>query len=247
LIHKCAQEVPDLVQGGSTFEKLLEVYRANEDLNYLEQMPRIEREQYQNKVEFRLKQIETYYQILTAKGRVVARNADNTPRLEEHHQKSIGKITFPEGEIEVVLSGRIDRLEQGETSETNQLYIVDWKTGKTKWKPDEKLGVLGMSNLQLYAYQMMLDQEVEGASLVYLGLPMTGDSPKSKSSIVEQNNSAEDLANISSELLSFIENLLSGSSYPATGGDWCRFCDSKNVCPIKAEGIKLKREVADNG
>ena len=149
----------------------------------------------------------------------------------------------------VRIAGRIDRLEQEVTGETEgPAHIVDLKTGAT---PPTKAATT--DNMQLAAYQLALaggtfDGEAvvtakEGDEPLRVGGAVLVYPTANKSTLAtraQAPKTPEELADLA-ELLAPLPKQTAGPELLATAGPHCEHCAVRALCPIQPEGQVIYR------
>lgn len=111
----------------------------------------------------------------------------------------------------VAVRGRIDRIDR---LADGTVHIIDYKTGKTKEKPDKD---------QLFIYQLA-------------ALRSVGVKPSKLSFVYLESGSEVSFIGTDDELVALEEQVnrvadaIRASNFSPTPGDACRFCDFKNMC-----------------
>ena len=153
-------------------------------------------------------------------------------RFYKYRQSIAGSRTFKEAEAKYEFTiGRahvrcsIDRIE---TTCDGKIYIIDFKTGKSRISiPDAQTD----AQMQIYQYVVGKDgAEVAGASLVYLDHELKGNKTRDQLPI----NRAEVAARIEKTAV-----LMGGKRYLAVKNNNCQFCSVSASCPIQIEGRGL--------
>lgn len=121
---------------------------------------------------------------------------------------------------------RIDRIE---TSDDGTVRVVDLKTGVTvPSRSDVEV------NPQLGVYQEVLEPDqraTAGAMLVYLAAGSTTPTSREQTPV----HQAEDPEWVR-KLIDAAAVGMTGSTFPARPGDWCRTCQVRSSCPAQADG-----------
>ena len=153
-------------------------------------------------------------------------------RFYKYRESMAGKREFTEAEASykfnigrAFISCKIDRIE---TTIDGKLYVIDFKTGKNAISIDD---AKTDAQMQLYQYAVGNgDQEVAGASLVYLDHDLKGN--KTRDQLPIDRKAVE-------ERIEKTAVLMGGKSYLAVQNKNCQFCQLKTSCPIQIEGRKL--------
>jgi superfamily I DNA/RNA helicase/RecB family exonuclease len=135
-----------------------------------------------------------------------------------------------------VVSGVADRLER---NGSGGVRVIDYKTGSTKPKVAEVA-----RHPQLGCYQVALEAGAfgpaltsAGAALVQLGKASTKDITRA---VQDQRPLADDEdPEWARTLVTEAGEAMSGATYAATPGDWCRTCAVRTSCPVQPEGAML--------
>jgi ATP-dependent exoDNAse (exonuclease V) beta subunit len=263
-----------------TYQELLKAFNSRLEELELEKMAPLERRQLQISSQKLLKRIVQYYNSIKLAEPVslpknsktdkaeknammftVALDTDSKPRVEEKISATLTKYNYQGQEIEVVLSGKIDRIESVykvsnnadlDSAEHLGYRVVDWKTGKYPWKPkdesDSEFDLLTTENLQILSYQIMLNQyESKKDGQLVVDIPnLTSTASQggalvylgvdaSTKRLVEQVG-IRNLKSVVDQLVQYVERIISSSSFEAVANTNCRTCASKNSCPIRDEG-----------
>ena len=137
---------------------------------------------------------------------------------------------------EVLLRGRLDRIE---LDESGRVVVIDLKTGKnppTQRKVDE--------NLQLATYQRAVAEsaidgvsgEPGGAELVYLRVPPRSGAVGAK---VQQQQPFPEAGEVLDNALRHAVSTIDGETFPATPGDGCKYCSFHQSCPAQQAGRQV--------
>jgi RecB family exonuclease len=135
-----------------------------------------------------------------------------------------------------VLSGKVDRIEG--TPDGTGLRVVDYKTGSSKPRAEEL-----SRHPQLGAYQL----GVESGAFGDLGdrsagaaLLQVGKAALVKTTLQSQGPLSDDPEpQWAAELVTSTAEGMSGSTFRATVGDWCKLCQVRASCPAQPEGREL--------
>lgn len=207
IVHKCAEKIYQkqgpfetqlkLISGSSetefvkktdkTFMKLLECYQEIRDDFGYQDLHKVEKLQMDTKVKSLLQRVVGYYKYIENTKFEVAK-IENKNALELECEAKLGEIEINNQTVDIKLFGKIDRVEQeysynsNNEKEFHKTYkIVDWKTGKNVWKKNENSNkIYEEYNMQLFAYELMFIQKFPDLC---------------------QDNKGEVIANISSSLL----------------------------------------------
>lgn len=128
-------------------------------------------------------------------------------------------LKFGNGEHMITLKGRIDRIDDTEDG----IEIIDYKTGKSKATEDIRLD----DKEQLIIYQIAAEDilKLKPAKLTYYYVEDGGrvsflGSPKDKDKVLKS--------------ISDTVEAMRQSSFKATPGFLCKYCDFKNICEFRA-------------
>ena len=156
-------------------------------------------------------------------------------RFYKYRASIAGDRTFKEAEAKYEFQiGRakvrctIDRIE---TTQDGLLYIVDFKTGKTKLTKEQ-----ARTDAQMQIYQYAVNsaageaQVSAGASLVYLHSELKGNETREQGPI----NPAEVATRIETTAVK-----MGGRTFIAVKNKNCQFCNVISSCPIQIEGRGL--------
>ena len=119
----------------------------------------------------------------------------------------------------VVVKGRIDRVDAVEGG----VEVIDYKTGSPKKLEDLDRG----GKEQLYLYQIAI-KDILGLEPVRLTFHYLEDNSR-----VSFLGSSEDLQRLREDITTRVEQIRT-SSFAATSGFHCRFCDFQDICEFKA-------------
>lgn len=133
-----------------------------------------------------------------------------------------------------VINGSADRIE---INSDGELYIIDFKTGKTVISENEALDNLQMAAYQLAAvmgkYKELTDStKVAGAELAFLG-------HERKKTFIALRTQAPLTDEFQAAIQERIQNIAEGmgaATYVATIGDKCENCGVKSSCPLQSNG-----------
>jgi RecB family exonuclease len=135
---------------------------------------------------------------------------------------------------QLVLSGRIDRLER---DEAGHLVVVDLKT--TKNPPS---GPEVDEHLQLATYRMLVGESgrytepVGAAELIQLRVPARTASSLPK---VQRQEATEQSDQVLREALEHAVTVIASGDHPATPGGACRYCPFTLTCPAHPSGQEV--------
>ena len=154
-------------------------------------------------------------------------------RFVLYHTSRTNKIVGVEARFNVVVGraqirGSVDRLE---VTADGELFVVDFKTGKTMiGVPD------ALTNKQMQAYQLAIveggfednheSRTSAGAELVYLA---------KGASATLRKQPVIDVDAVRSEIMEIAEGM-GGATFAAIASEQCRMCNLRNVCPIQSDG-----------
>ena len=130
------------------------------------------------------------------------------------------KYEFKIGRATVKCS--IDRIE---TTMDGKLYIIDFKTGKSRITKIE-----AQTDAQMQIYQYAVGSEVAGASLLYLN--SKNKSPETRD---QGRINREEVA----ERVETTAVKMGGNTYIAVVNKNCEFCNVITSCPLQQEGRGL--------
>lgn len=153
------------------------------------------------------------------------------PLASEHKFAIEVEIIDEMGRAHVVaLSGSMDRVDLSDEG----LHVVDYKTGKSPFKPD---AVADHVQLALYQYVLELTDDFEGdpagAEFVHVRQGAGGtDQPK------VQAQGKVDRDALESKLLSAVSTIR-GERFDAVPNNKCVFCTFKDSCPTQSSGGEI--------
>ncbi|WP_457253699.1 ATP-dependent helicase [Pedococcus sp. P5_B7] len=135
-----------------------------------------------------------------------------------------------------VLSGKVDRIEG--TPDGTALRVVDYKTGSSKPRTEEL-----DRHPQLGAYQLGVERGAFGElgdRSAGAALLQVGKAALVKTTLQAQGPlSADPEPQWAAELVTSTAEGMSGSTFQATVGDWCKLCQVRASCPAQPEGRVL--------
>ena len=136
----------------------------------------------------------------------------------------------------VVLSGKVDRIEG--TPDGAGLRVVDYKTGSSKPRAEEL-----SRHPQLGAYQLGVERGAFGelgSRSAGAALLQVGKAALVKTTLQTQGPLGDDPEpQWAAELVTRTAEGMSGSTFKATVGDWCKLCQVRASCPAQPEGRVL--------
>lgn len=135
-----------------------------------------------------------------------------------------------------VLSGKVDRIEG--TPDGTALRVVDYKTGSSKPRAEELA-----RHPQLGAYQLGVERGAFGElgdRSAGAALLQVGKAALVKTTLQTQGPLRDDPEpQWAAELVTSAAEGMSGSTFRATVGDWCKLCQVRASCPAQPEGRVL--------
>ena len=154
-------------------------------------------------------------------------------RFVKYHTSRTNEIVGVEAKFKItvgraLISGSADRLE---ITAEGDLYVIDFKTGKTMIQIED-----AKANRQMAAYQLAIleggfalnheSRTSAGAELVYLANGV--DATLRKQPVIDVEKVKADIEEIAEGM--------GAATFLATVGERCRTCDLRNVCPIQSDG-----------
>jgi len=139
-------------------------------------------------------------------------------------------------DADVVLRGRVDRLER---DERGRLVVVDLKTGAAAPTVEE-----AAEHAQLAAYQVAVEAGAfphgnvsGGAEIVAVGTPTNGASVRSQPALSEVEDPGW-----ASELVHRAAAAMAASAFQAVINDSCAYCPVRTACPVSGRGRQVTDE-----